>query len=84
MNLLHKFSYFYYPSPFERDIFKRVFIWLHILKYIMKQVALEGFLKKKQQKHRHVSKTIETSNIELFVVLVISFQPLTNFTKNST
>ena len=83
MNLLHKFSYFYYPSPFERDIFKRVFIWLHILKYIMKQVALEGFLKKKK-KNRDVSKTIEKSNIELFVVLVISFQPLTNFTKNST
>ena len=44
----------------------------------MKQVALEGFLKK----HRDVSMTIATSKMELFVSLVSSFQPLTNFTKN--
>ena len=45
----------------------------------MKQVALESFLKK----HRSVFRTIATSKMELFVVSVISFQPLTNFTKNS-
>ena len=44
----------------------------------MKLVALEGFLKK----HRHVSKTIATAKMKLFVALVSSFQPLTNFTKN--
>ena len=44
----------------------------------MKQVALESFLKKR----RDVSKTIATSKMELFMALVISFQPLTNFTKN--
>ena len=45
----------------------------------MKQVALEGFLKK----HRDVSKTIATAKIELFVALVSSIQPLINFAKNS-
>ena len=44
----------------------------------MKQIALEGFLKK----HRDVSKTIATAKMELFVGLVSSFQPLTNFKKN--
>ena len=44
----------------------------------MKQVTLEGFLKK----HRDISRTITKSNMELFVALVISFQPLTNFTMN--
>ena len=44
----------------------------------MKNVVLEGFLKK----HRDVSMTIATANMELFVALVSSFQPLTNFTKN--
>ena len=43
----------------------------------MKQVALKGFLKK----HRDVSRTIATAKIELFVILVSSFQSLTNFTK---
>ena len=45
----------------------------------MKQVVLEGFLKKK---HRDVSRTIATAKVELFVALVSSFQPLTNLTKN--
>ena len=35
-----------------------------------------------KKKHRDVSRTIATSNIELFVTLVVTFQPLTNFTKN--
>ena len=53
--------------------------WWHILvSPIMKEVTLEGFLKK----HRDVSKTIATAMMELFVALVSSFQPLTNFTKN--
>ena len=43
----------------------------------MKQVALESFLKK-----RDVSRTIATSKMKLFMALVISFHPLTNFTKN--
>ena len=46
----------------------------------MKQVALEGFLKK----HIDVSRTIPTANMELFVALVSSFQSLTNFTKNAS
>ena len=45
----------------------------------MKQVVLEGFLKKN---HRDVSRTIATAKVELFVALVSSFQPLTNLTKN--
>ena len=44
----------------------------------MKQVALEGFLRK----HRDISRTIGAAKMELFVTLVISFQLLTNFTKN--
>ena len=43
----------------------------------MKEVALEGFLKK----HRDVPRIIATSRKEVFVTLVTSFQPLTNFTK---
>ena len=43
----------------------------------MKQVALEGFLKK----HRDVSRTIATAKMELFVSLVSSLQLQTNFTK---
>ena len=45
----------------------------------MKQIGLEGCLKKQ----RHVFKTMATAVMELFVTLVSSFQPLTNFTKNS-
>ena len=44
----------------------------------MKQVALEGFLKK----HRDVARTIATAKMELFVALVSRFQLLTNFRKN--
>ena len=44
----------------------------------MKQVALEDFLKK----CRDISRTIVTAKMELFVALVIIFEPLTNFTKN--
>ena len=61
--------------------FQRVLIWLHLLKWIMRRVTLEGFLKKTQiyiQDHRHT-----TAKIELFVALVSSFQPLTSFTKNN-
>ena len=51
-----------------------------ILKEIMKQVALKDFLKK----HRDISSTITTTEIEVFVELVSSFQLLTNFTKNTS
>ena len=44
----------------------------------MKQVTLEGFL----EKHRNVPRTIATAKMELFVALVSSFQPPTNFTYN--
>ena len=44
----------------------------------MKQVALEGFLKK----HRDVFRTIATAKMEFFVALVSSIQPLTKFSKN--
>ena len=43
----------------------------------MKQVALEGFLKK----FRDVPGTIAIAKMELFVALVSSVQLLTNFTK---
>ena len=46
----------------------------------MKQVALEDFL----EKHRDVSRAIARAKMELFVVLVRSFLPLSNFTKNFT
>ena len=36
-----------------------------------------------EKKSRDISRTIETSKVELFVALVISVQPLTSFTKNS-
>ena len=45
----------------------------------MKQVALEGLLKK----HRDVSMTIVTAKTELFETSVSSFQLLTNFTQSS-
>ena len=45
----------------------------------MKQVALEGFLKKKTQT---LSRTITAAKMELFVASVSTFHPLTNFTKN--
>ena len=44
----------------------------------MKQVALEGFLKKP----RDVSRTVATAKMELFVAVVSNFQLLTNFEKN--
>ena len=45
----------------------------------MKQVALEGFLKKK---HRDKSMTIAAAKMELFVALNSSIQPVSKFTKN--
>ena len=42
-------------------------------------VALEGFLKK----FNDVFRTVATVKVELFVALVSTFQPLTNFTENS-
>ena len=45
----------------------------------MRQFVLEEFLKK----HRDLSRTITAAKIKLFVSLISSFQPLTNFTKNS-
>ena len=47
-----------------------------------KTSCIGSFLKKKQQKQRDVSWTIATAKPELFVALVSSTQPLTNFTKN--
>ena len=44
----------------------------------MKQVALEGFLKKPKD----VSRTVATAKMELFVALVSNFQLLNNFAKN--
>ena len=44
----------------------------------MKHVAWEGFFKKL----RDLSRTIVKAKMELFVALVSSVQPLTNFTKN--
>ena len=43
----------------------------------MKQVALKGSLRK----HRNISRAIATAKMEVFVALVSSFQPLTNFIK---
>ena len=51
----------------------------------MKQVALEGFLKKQTNqtnKNKDVPRNIATAKVELFVALVSSFQPLISFTKN--
>ena len=44
----------------------------------MKQVILESFLKS----YKYVSRITATSKMELYVALVISFQPLTNSTMN--
>ena len=44
----------------------------------MKQIALAGFLKKQ----KNVSRTTLTAKMKLFVALISSFLPLTNFTKN--
>ena len=35
------------------------------------------------EKHRYVSSTIATAKMELSMALVVSFQTLTNFTKNT-
>ena len=36
-----------------------------------------------EKKHRNVSSNIATVKMELFMALVVSFQALTNFTKNT-
>ena len=46
----------------------------------MKQVTLEGFLKKMYP--ADISRSILTPKMEVFVSLVRSFQSLTNFTKS--
>ena len=76
LSKIDKFSYFYHPSPFECDIIFKESLF-ECAYQIMKQVALEGFLKK----HRDVSRTIATAKMELFVALVSSLQPLINFKK---
>ena len=79
---IHKFLSFSTWHYFQKSI------WLQMLKYIIKQVALESFLKKppKNKKPKKtlkdVPRTIATAKMELSVALVISFQPLNNFTKN--
>ena len=47
--------------------------WLPILKWIMKQIALENFMKKN---NRYISTTIAVAKMELFVALSSSLQPL--------
>ena len=88
--LLHtSYSMTWIPSPKMTNFyifiiplhyFQGALIWLGILKEIMKQVGLKDFLKK----HRDISSTITTTEIEVFVELVSSFQLLTNFTKNTS
>ena len=57
-----KLSYFFHPSPFEPYLTADI-------KKTVKQVELEGFLKK----HRDVSSIIATTRMEYFVALVGSF-----------
>ena len=80
---INKFSSFYLPSSFERNIFKASLFaytyWNKLWNRLHHMVTLEGFLKKI---HRDVSKTIATAKLELFVALFSSFQLLTDFTKN--
>ena len=45
----------------------------------MKKFALKGFLKN----NIDVSRTITATKMEFFVALVITFQPLSNFSKNT-
>ena len=61
--------------------FQRVLFWLHILNRSLNRLHWK-VLKKVLKKHRDVSRTIAKAKLELFVGLVSSFQPLTNFTKN--
>ena len=76
---LTDFHIFVISLPLNMRLFsKSPYLTAHIK--IMKQIALEDFLKKK---HIGVSRTNATAKMELFVVLVSSFQPLTNFKKKS-
>ena len=75
---IDKFWYFYHPSLFEWHYFCLHYLTAHIKLKLWNRLHWKIFWKK----HRDVSRTIVTVKMELFVALVSSFQPLTNFTKN--
>ena len=75
---LTDFHIFVISLPLNMRLFsKSPYLTAHIK--IMKEIALEDFLKKK--KHIGVSRTIATAKMELFVALFSSFQPLNSFKK---
>ena len=81
---LTNFHIFIIPLPLNMALFsKSPYLTAHIKIKLWNRLHWKIFWKKKQKKqNRDVSRTIATSKTELFMVLVISFQPLTNFTKN--
>ena len=77
-----KFLYFYCRSPRRVTLFSKSSYLTAHNQIDHKTSCIGSFLKKKQQQQRDVSWNIATAKPELFVALVSSTQPLTNFTKN--
>ena len=77
---LTNFHIFIIPFPYLNvTLFpKRSYFTAHIKK-IYETGCIGRFFQKKQ---KDVSRTIATAKMELFVALVSSFHPLTNFTEN--
>ena len=75
-----KFSYFYHLSPFERSIiFKESLFDFTYLYKIWNKLYWEVFWK---TQWLSILRTIDAAKMELFAVLLSSFQSLINFTKN--
>ena len=69
------------PLPLKVILFSR---GLYVTAYIKMhyETGCIGRVSEKK-KHEDVSRTIATAKMELFMALVSSFQPLTNFTKDA-
>ena len=74
-----KFSCFSHCSPFERGIISKGSLFgCTFWNKLWNRLHWHVFWKN----YKYLSRTITTAKMELFVGLVSSFQPLTNFTKN--
>ena len=77
---IDKYSCLYHPSPFEPGIiFKESLFDCTYLKKLWNSLHWKVFWK-----NTDLSRTIATAKMDLFVALVCSFQPLSNFTKNAS
>ena len=79
---IDKFSYFYHPSLFESlnlTLFSKSPYLTANIKINYETGCMGRF---SEGEKKQISRTIARAKMELFVALVSSFQPLTNFTKN--